>query len=163
MIRLSLAIVFSLTTIAAFAEPNVTTIRTPDGGIQPQVAVDDDGAVHLIYFKGDPAHGDVFYVRSIDDGKTFSPALRVNSQPGSAIAVGTIRGAHLAIGKGHRPHVAWNGSGTAEPKGPGDANPMLYARLNDAGDAFEPQRNVISRYYGLDGGGSVAADREGNV
>ena len=35
---------------------------------------------------------------------------------------------------------------------------MLYTRLNDTGDAFEPQRNVIQKRVGLDGGGSVAAD-----
>jgi len=40
---------------------------------------------------------------------------------------------------------------------------MLYARLNDAGAAFEPQRNVIQEKVGLDGGGSVAADGLGNV
>lgn len=40
---------------------------------------------------------------------------------------------------------------------------MLYTRLNDAGDGFEPQRNVIQKRPGLDGGGSIAADAEGNV
>jgi hypothetical protein len=35
---------------------------------------------------------------------------------------------------------------------------MLYSRLNDAGDAFEPQRNLITQAEGLDGGGSLAAD-----
>ena len=40
---------------------------------------------------------------------------------------------------------------------------MLYTRLNDKGDAFEPQRNLIQNRPGLDGGGSVAADQEGNV
>jgi hypothetical protein len=40
---------------------------------------------------------------------------------------------------------------------------MLYTRLNDAGTAFEPERNVIQEAYGIDGGGSVAADRSGNV
>jgi hypothetical protein len=39
---------------------------------------------------------------------------------------------------------------------------MLYTRLADDG-TFEPQRNVIRKAYGLDGGGSVAADLEGNV
>jgi hypothetical protein len=50
------------------------------------------------------------------------------------------------------------GSQDAEPKGPGGATPLLYARLNDAGDAFEPQRNLITFATGLDGGGSVTAD-----
>jgi hypothetical protein len=40
---------------------------------------------------------------------------------------------------------------------------MLYARLNDAGTAFEPQRNIIQFAVGLNGGGSVAADEAGNV
>jgi hypothetical protein len=146
---------------AAAAPPVVRTVRVPNGGVQPQVAVDDSGVVHLIYLKGDPAHADVYYVRSNDNGRTFSTPIRVNSEDGSAIAVGTIRGAHLAIGKGGRVHVAWNGSTSAKI----DVNhtPMLYARMNDAGTAFEPQRNLITERYGLDGGGSVAADGEGNV
>jgi hypothetical protein len=141
----------------------VTVLRVPDKGIQPQVAVDGKGTIHLIYFGGDPGGGDIFYVRSETAGDTFSRPLRVNSAPGSAIAVGNIRGAHLALGKNGRVHVAWMGSGKAEPKGPGGAAPMLYTHLNEAGTAFEPQRNVIQSAAGLDGGGSVAADEAGNV
>jgi hypothetical protein len=143
-------------------EPKVTRASVPDGGIHPQVQIDARGRVHLIYFKGEPRHGDIFYARSDDGGASFTPPLRVNSHPDSAIIIGTIRGPHLAIGQNDRPHVAWMGSDRAEPK-IGKAVPMLYTRLNDAGDAFEPQRNVIQNHPGLDGGGSVAADRNGNV
>jgi hypothetical protein len=41
--------------------------------------------------------------------------------------------------------------------------PMLYARLNENGTAFEPQRNLMKSSFGLDGGGSIAADAAGNV
>jgi hypothetical protein len=41
--------------------------------------------------------------------------------------------------------------------------PMLYTRLNDVGTAFEKERNLIKQTFGLDGGGSVAADGSGNV
>src|SRR5581483_11002427 len=44
-----------------------------------------------------------------------------------------------------------------------NASPMLYTRLNDAGTAFEPERNVIQSAVGLDGGGAIAADELGNV
>jgi hypothetical protein len=138
-------------------------LRVPDGGIQPQAAADDRGGVHLIYYKGPAAGGDVFYVRSDNGGATFSRPLRVNRQPGSALAVGSVRGAHLALGKGGRPHVAWMGSGKGRPRGPGGATPMLYTRLDDAGTAFEPERNVVTSAVGLDGGGSVAADAAGDV
>ncbi|HWG43279.1 MAG TPA: sialidase family protein [Gemmataceae bacterium] len=135
----------------------VKRLRTPNGGIQPQVAVDGKGVLHLIYFRGDPRHGDIFYVRSTDEGATFSHPLRVNSTSGSSIAIGNIRGAHLAVGKNGRVHVAWIGAGKTGLDG------MLYARLKDDGTAFEPQRDVIHAAKGLDGGGSVAADDAGNV
>lgn len=140
----------------------VAVLRVPDRGIQPQVVVDGKGVVHLLYFKGEPGGGDVDYVRA-EDGEHFKQPLRVNSQPGSVVATGNIRGAHLALGKNGRVHVAWNGAHKALPKAPGDGAPMLYARLNDAGTAFEAQRNIIQAAPGLDGGGSVCADGAGNV
>ena len=158
-----IVIVFVTTRIALASPPVIHTLRVPNAGIQPQVGVDTNGTAHLIYYKGDPSHGDIFYTHSKVSGATFSPSIPVNSLAGSAIAMGTIRGAQMAIGKNNRIHIAWNGSGPAEPKGAGDSVPMLYARLNDTGDAFEPQRNVIAKHHGLDGGGSIAADAEGNV
>jgi hypothetical protein len=141
----------------------VKTIQTPNGGIQPQAVVDRRGTVHLLYFKGDPAAGDLFYIRQTPGSKSFSKPLRVNSQTGSAVAVGTIRGGQISLGQGDRVHVAWNGSGKALPKRPNNGVPMLYARMNAAGTAFEPQRNVMQRTFDLDGGGTVAADRQGHV
>lgn len=143
--------------------PRVTILRLPAGGVQGQAAVDQNGNVHLIYLAGEAARSDVFYMRSTDGGKTFCAPMRVNSQPGSAIAMGTVRGAQLAIGRGGRVHVAWMGSSLALPKAPGGGTPMLYARIREDGSGFEPQRNVIAAHPGLDGGGSVAADARGNV
>src|ERR1022692_918634 len=110
----------------AAAEENepVRVIPVPDNGIQPQVAVAGAG-LQLAYFAGDPKHGDVFYVRSDDFGRTFSSRLRVNSQEGSAIAIGSIRGAQIALGKQNRVHVAWNGSDTGQPR-------SWRARVTDA-------------------------------
>lgn len=155
-------LIFIFITAAAWAASSerpgdVRVQRVPDGGIQPRVAVAADGAIHIIYFSGDPAAGDIFYVRN------FGKPMRVNSHPGSAIAVGNIRGPQLALGRNGRVHVAWNGSKDAEPKGPGGATPMLYTRMNDAGTAFEPERNVIQLAYGLDGGGTLAANVNGGV
>lgn len=149
----------------------VRLVRVPGGGIQPQAAVDGQGTVHLVYFRGEPRHGDLFYVRRAAGDAGFSEPIRVNSQDGSAIAIGTIRGAQIALGRAGRVHVAWNGSAVAEPKGPPNLEdpaarasaPMLYTRLNEARTAFEEQRNLMRRTFGLDGGGSVAADPNGNV
>ena len=143
--------------------PAVKVVRVPNGGIQPQVATDESGKVHLVYFAGDASHGDLFYVRSDDGGNGFSRPIRVNSQAGSAIATGNIRGARIAIGRNGTVHVAWNGSGIAEPRTSDGRAPMLYSRLNGTGKEFEAQRSLIRTASGIDGGGALAADRLGNV
>ena len=148
------------------AAPQITTLRTPDNGIQPQAAVDAQGTVHLIYYKGEAGGGDIFYVKHDAAGREFSKPIPVNSQRGSAIAAGSIRGAQLAVGRNGRVHVAWDGMGKGATKvniDGKDVAPLLYTRLNDAGTAFESERNILTYTAGLDGGSSVAADRDGNV
>jgi hypothetical protein len=152
--------------LTAAESTRVTLIRTPDDGIQPQAAVDSKGVVHLIYYKGGSGGGDIFYVHREPGQETFSAPIQVNSQPQSAMSAGTIRGAQLAVGKNGRVHVAWDGmgKGATQPTINGKkVTPFLYTRLNDAGTRFELERNLITYAAGLDGGGSVAADNQGNV
>ncbi len=141
----------------------VTLLRVPEGGIQPRVRVDRQGTVHMVYYRGDPSAGDLFYVVSEDSGERFSDPIRVNSQAGSAVAMGNIRGAQIAVDGDRRIHVVWNGSQQAKPRGTGGSAPMLYTRINDARTGFETQRNIARSTTGLDGGGSVCADDAGNV
>ena len=139
----------------------VAVVRLPAGGIQPQVAIDQRGVAHVVYFTGEPANGDVFYA-SLNEAGEFSTPIRVTS-PGSAIATGTVRGAKLAIGRNGTIHVIWNGSSKATPKGPNDTTPMLYSRMQPGRRVFEAQRNLIQFATGLDGGGAIAADARGRV
>src|SRR2546425_6153245 len=74
---------------AADSAAPVKLMRTPDDGLQPQALVDGKGALHLVYLKGDPKACDVFYTRRAAGQANFSAPQRVNSEPGSAIAVGT--------------------------------------------------------------------------
>jgi hypothetical protein len=180
--RMKCAFLMALASVLTVQAATVTTLRTPGDGIQPQAVVDANGTVHLIYFKGEPRAGDIFYVRREPGQSDFSKPIQVNTHPHSAMALGTIRGAQLAVGKSGRVHVVWDGMGEGasaashvdhapsaahahEPSDdlPQSKKPLFYTRLNDAGTAFEPERNVITYAYGLDGGSSVAADQEGNV
>jgi hypothetical protein len=141
----------------------------PERGIQPEAARDSTGRIHLLYFAGQPNHGDLYYVVSTDDGATFSKPLRVNSREGSAVATGTVRGGQLALGPNGRPHVVWNDSGHPQPGGPVDPTTgrrsfqLFYSRLDDSGAAFEPQRDLLHHTVNLDGGASIAADSNGSV
>jgi hypothetical protein len=152
------------------ADTPVTFVRVPQGGVQPELCISPDGTIHMVYLSAEPAAAaNVFYVRSRDGGLTFSAPIRVNSQEGSAIATGTIRGAHIAAGPDGRVHVVWNGSDRALPRAPANLSiglpgtPMLYSRSDSRGTAFEPQRNLVTRTTNVDGGGSIAADSRGGV
>ena len=131
--------------LAAGELDRVQLLRAPDGGIQPQAAVDGKGVVHLIYYKGEAGGGDIFYAQRQPGADAFAKPVRVNSRPGSAMAVGTIRGAQMAVGKNGRVHVAWDGLGKGAAPLMLDGkkvSPFLYTRLNDAGTGFEPERNL---------------------
>ena len=163
--RLAVALVASWLAAAcvnvATSNGPVLVERVPDGGIQPQAIADAHGVVHVVYFTGDPAGGDFNYITRMPDG-TYSKPMRVNSQPRSAVATGTVRGAHLALGRHGRVHVVWNGSTQAQPRTHGDM-PLLYASFDSAQQRFTPQRTLITWAGGLDGGGTVAADDHGRV
>jgi hypothetical protein len=149
--------------LTTHADTLVQVVRVPDEGRQPCVEVGGDGIVHLIYLKGDPKASDIFYTSKTPEAEGFAESLRVNSQRGSAVMMGTVRGPRLALGTNGQVHVAWMGSKQAMPRGPEDGAPMLYTHLNTERTAFEKQRNVLQTSSGLDGGGTVAADDKGNV
>ena len=144
----------------------------PARGVQPDVAVGKDGRLHVSYLAGEKSGADVFYT-SGRSATELAKGLRVNSDPACAVPGGTIRGAQLALGADDRPHIAWNGAGEAQPAAPvppgvdpatvKHRSPMLYSRLEASGKGFEPQRNLMTRSYTLDGGGSVAANATGNI
>lgn len=160
------ALVVSVFGISLRAAVSVELVRVPYGGIQPRTAIDSKGVLHLIYFNGAPAAGDVFYVKREEGSEQWSEPIQVNHRVESAVAVGTIRGPQMALGMNGRIHVAWMGSGKVATVGKEDEHPkhpMFYARLNDDGSAFEPERDLLTWTAGLDGGGTVAADRHGHV
>jgi hypothetical protein len=142
------------------AAPRVEMLRLPGEGIQPQVVMDEQQVLHVLYFKGLPAGGDLYYIRRPQGAAGFSSPLRVNSTPGSALATGSVRGGQLAVGANGRAHVAWYGARELDIAG-AKRRPVWYARLGD--DArFAPQVNVAAVSTGIDGA-TLAADRAGNV
>ena len=80
-------------------------------GKQPQVVSDAKGVAHIVFLSGKERATDVFYVKR--SGGKFSKPMKVNQIAGSAMAMGTICGPHIALGKYGRVHVAleWFASG----------------------------------------------------
>lgn len=136
--------------------------RVPESGLQPDARVDAQGRVHLVYLHGDPKAADIHRVSRGPGRGEWSRPQTVNSEAGAAVALGTVRGARLALGGDGILHVVWNGSSKVPSTASGSA-PLLYARSRSGGDGFEPQRAVGGMTRHLDGGAAVAADGRGTV
>lgn len=157
----TMKILLPLLMLAASASAaNVRVEAVPEGGVQPQVAVDAAGTAHLVYLKGEPKGCDVRYARRAKGARDWSAPISVNSEAGSAVAMGTIRSAQLAPGQGGTLHVVWNG---AMRPGGGHVAPLYYTRLEPGQGTFAPQRNLLGDTGALDGGASVAANVQGGV
>ncbi len=144
---------------ALAAQPGPELLRVPDDGVQPQTLVSGDGTVHVMFLKGAQDAADVWYARRPKGAASFTKAVRVNAQPGSAIAVGTIRGAQFATDGAGIPFVVWNGSGKSTVH---TGAPLWFSR-GRADGSFEPERDVIRTTAHLDGGGSVALGKPGQI
>ncbi|HSJ00894.1 MAG TPA: sialidase family protein [Verrucomicrobium sp.] len=137
----------------------VEIMAVPKDGIQPRAVVDGKGVLHLVWYTGSPKGGNLHHATCLEN-ETWSPAVRVNSLPDSAVAAGTIRGAQVAMGREGHIHVVWNGFDATAPKG--TPMPLYYTRSLDGGRTFTPQQ-VVSGDWPMDGGGAVAADVSGKV
>jgi len=131
----------------------VEFLRVPNGGIQPQAAVDEHGTLHLVYFQGDSEIGNLFYVTRKPGGSEWSSPIQVNSREGSANRNGAISCAQMAIGKNGLVHVVWFNMHPAR---------YWYTRKESSNPGFEKQRNLVFRYNkGVEAGASVAVDGKG--
>jgi hypothetical protein len=100
----------SVSFCSALAGASVQVVRTTNNGAVPDAEVDQNGTVHVAFI----AAQDAFYVQSSDGGKSFSPPLRINSEPASAHPANMFRGPDVALGKSGRVHVIWYGNGYGE-------------------------------------------------
>lgn len=144
-------------------------MRVPDGGKDPQAVVAADGTVHLVFWKGDEKGGDLFYAMRAADAAEFGKAVRVNAEAGAVGATEGARGAQIAVSNKFV-HVVWNGGQKAKLRAPApsgmaaaETSPVLYARADRSGSAFEAEKMVSTASYGIDGGPAVTADADGAV
>ena len=133
------------------AETAVQIIRAPDKALVPDVVVDAKGVLHMVYGLG----ADAWYVRSTDNGATFSSRVRVNLTGEVELRMGE-RGPKLAVGSDGSIHVVW-----ADRWSPGTECRVRYSRSTNGGSSFEPAMQ-ISPMPGVDGA-TITADGEGNV
>ena len=122
---------------ASAGTPAVTVVATPGSGQVPDAEATSDGVVHLAYVSGE----DVFYTLTTDGGKSFAPAIRVNSDPGTAHPPNSFRGPDVAVGADGTVHVIWYVN-AYQRKRPEHEWGVHYARRKAGAAGFEPARNL---------------------
>jgi hypothetical protein len=129
----------------------VGLIAAPVGSLVPDVCMDTKGILHMVYAKNDNA----WYMRSTDNGKTFSAAVQVNN---TGIITSTMgeRGPKISVGGDGVIHTVW-----ADKWSAGVQVFARYARSLDGGKTFSDPK-AVSATYGIDGL-TVAADGQQHV
>ena len=134
--------------------PDVTVLRAPADAKLPQVAIDDTGTLHLVYYVGSMTSGDLFHVTRAPDATDWSAPQQVNSQSHAVTGVGPIDGGQIAIDPAGRLHVTWFHN---------DPMRFYYTRSDGAG-GFETQQVLsVKDEGGVEAGPTVTADGKGNV
>ena len=136
---------------AALTQPAVRIVQAPAGCFVPDVAVDPKGVLHMVYAQNRNA----WYIRSTDNGATFSRPVQVNSEGSVCFTMGE-RGPKLSVGGDGVIHVVW-----ANIWSPGVQTFAYYARSLDGGKTFE-KRKLVSSMDAPDGL-TMTADGAGHV
>jgi hypothetical protein len=132
-------------------KPTVNVVQAPAQCLVPDVAVDGQGVLHMVY----GLEHDAYYVRSADNGGTFTPRVKVNSIGRVETKMGE-RGPKLAVGSDGTFHVVW-----MDEWAPGVKAFVRYSRSLNEGKSFEAPK-TISAMSGVDGA-TLTADGKGNV
>ena len=126
----------------------MTRIRIEDNALAPDVCVDIIGDVHVVYGK----RTDAYYMRSTDDGATFTAPVKVNREGTVETRMGE-RGPKVTVAADGTIHVAY-----MDAWKPGAKTYARYTSSHDGGKTFALAR-AVSSMSGIDGVTLCADDR----
>jgi len=147
----SLLILSAAEQAGAATRPTVDVVQAPARCLVPDVVLDGRGILHMVY--GLEHHA--YYVRSTDNGGSFTPPVRINSTGLVETKMGE-RGPKLAVGNDGTIHVVW-----VDEWAPGVKTFARYTRSLDGGKSFEALK-TLSAMSGVDGV-TMTADGKGHV
>ncbi len=148
-----LFLTLALFSLMVQAEPYTVIQPTPDGGLQPRITVDEQGNIHLLYFKKRlqrPAarEGSLYYRQFLPADSSWTTPVKVSSESFD-MRTFSISRASLAIDGEGRAHALWYLPREAK---------YFYSRSNPERREFDTQRSMVSEFIkGIDAGADVAA------
>ncbi len=137
---------------ATFSTPVIVSNNPTGSSITPQIAVDKNGNINVVWEDDIAGHSDISFNRSADNGATF-PALKSLSRN-----IGNSNSPQIAVDLGGNINVVW------ENDSPGHFD-IFSSRSTDNGATFSPIPKNLSN--GLGGSNSnrpqIALDAGGNI
>jgi hypothetical protein len=126
----------------------------------PEIALGPDGSINVIWVdrvpdKANRAHlkpgehthksyTNLYFARSTDNGRTFTPPLRINDVEGTVWGFSTSK-PRIGIGKSGTIYVFYSGN-RRPASAPKQAVDAMYARSTDGGRTFDKPRRLNSLY-----------------
>lgn len=137
------------------ASDHVRVIETPNGGSPAHAARAADGTIHLLY----ETRNEPFYVKSTDNGATFSAPLKVVDEASLKTKGLEYLVWDMALGRNGQVCLAL-GNNAWKLKLPQDQWGCFFTTLEANAKAFTPLRSIN---HEPSEGFSIAADGKGNV
>ena len=137
--------------------PELIAISAADRqAASPDIAIGVDGSINLIWVDKGPAaarpagpppgghthkaYNDLYFARSTDQGRTFSPPVRITTTPGELWGFATSK-PRIAVSKSGVIHVFYHGNRN-DRSAERQAVDARYTRSTDGGRTFEPARTL---------------------
>lgn len=164
MHAVTLCLGLSLAAGSAPAQSQVTATKAPQDGFRPRAVMDPSGVLHVVQ-ASQTSRVDLVYLRREPGAESFSEPVPVNTTPGIVAAFDMAVGAQGRVHVLMRTNPKYSKLHMPEDQKVGffDLKYMLYARLNDAGDAFERERNLAGPTIGFEGVGTILANGKDRV
>src|SRR5882724_9919625 len=137
---------------ATFSAPKMLSTNT-GGSIDPQIAVDKNGAINVVWEDDTAGHSDISFSRSADNGANFSLPLNLSNPLGNALA--NSNSPRIAVDLAGHLNVVWANDS------PGNFE-IFLGRSTDGGVNFSGPKN-ISNSSGFSSHPVIALDAGGSI
>src|SRR6267154_2241724 len=137
---------------ATFSSPQMVSTNT-DGSLNPQIAVDKNGSINVVWEDDIANHSDVSFSRSTDKGAHFSPARNLSNPLGNCIANSNTP--RIGLDAAANINVVW----TNDCGGNFD---IFLSRSADNGATFSSPKN-LSGTPGSSANPQLFVDAAGNI
>src|SRR6266850_308680 len=141
-----------------FSAPNMISTN-PNGSIDPQIALDKNGNINVVWEDTDPIHfnTEIFFIRSTDGGATFLPTPNPTPKKVSN-SLGCSFNPVMAVDASGNINIVWEDT----PDCRFVTSNVLFSRSSDGGDKFSPPLS-ISKDLGSSFNAQLALDANGNI